>query len=202
MILMRPRFDRPASVPLKICIICGEKLYRGSVSDQCQWHVKRGRECTCGALIRNENISGLCIKCLRATSSIKQRDYDEHIARIKKLVKAQPVGISMQVVGYAAAIFNLKRDDITGHRQFHVFVEARCVVVVILRERQFSYPQIGRTLGGRDHSTIVNLYQKFNQWADANPAMRPAVAKIREALAGVDAAREAARSAMAQEASA
>lgn len=202
MINMRPRFDRPALIPVKICSFCGDQLNRGSVSDQCEWHPKRGRECACGALLQNKNTTGFCIVCLHAKMAMAadsgQRTKAAQIEPIKDQVKARPINISAQVLSYTAKIFNLNVDDITGRRQFQLLVEARCVVTIILRQRKFSYPQIGRVLGGRDHSTIINLHQKFERWSDANPAMHGAVHKIQEALTDVDASRQAARSAMAE----
>lgn len=41
-------------------------------------------------------------------------------------------------------------------------VNARAEVYALLRERGWSYPQIGRLVGGRDHTTIINSVQRFN----------------------------------------
>lgn len=48
-------------------------------------------------------------------------------------------------------------DDICSRDRRMEKVDARRVVAVVLKARGWSYPRIGRLLGGRDHSTIMNL---------------------------------------------
>lgn len=57
--------------------------------------------------------------------------------------------------------FEIEPQNITGKDRHKRFVYARAVVIFILRERNpvvWSFPQIGKLLGGRDHSTILNLW--------------------------------------------
>jgi len=41
-------------------------------------------------------------------------------------------------------------------------VNARAEIYVLLRERKWSYIQIGRLVGGRDHTTIINSVQRYH----------------------------------------
>jgi hypothetical protein len=41
-------------------------------------------------------------------------------------------------------------------------VNARAEIYALLRERGWSYPQIGRLVGGRDHTTIINSVQRYH----------------------------------------
>ena len=41
------------------------------------------------------------------------------------------------------------------------YVRARSLVMLILRNRGFSYPRIGEWLGGRDHSTVINSVKRI-----------------------------------------
>lgn len=50
---------------------------------------------------------------------------------------------------------------VTGQSRARLYVRARGVVAQILHERGWSSPMIGRVLGGRDHSTVLNLLDKF-----------------------------------------
>lgn len=52
--------------------------------------------------------------------------------------------------------------EIVGRARSGPLVAVRAVCCRILRERGMSYPQIGRVLGGRDHSTIINALNKFD----------------------------------------
>lgn len=58
--------------------------------------------------------------------------------------------------------FGISRDDLVSKRRYDQLVRARAFFVWLLRTlgQQYSYPQIGAMLGGRDHSTIINLHRK------------------------------------------
>jgi hypothetical protein len=45
-------------------------------------------------------------------------------------------------------------------------VHARAEIYVLLRARGWSYPQIGRLVGGRDHTTIINSVQRYHARKD------------------------------------
>jgi len=74
-----------------------------------------------------------------------------------------PSGIGPDLaIAIAAELFGMSRNDILCHRRHAPLVRARAFVVWSLRSlgKPVSYPQIGRMLGGRDHSTIINLHEK------------------------------------------
>ena len=47
-------------------------------------------------------------------------------------------------------------EDILGKRKFKHLVVVRRKCIVMLREKGYSTTEIGRIMGGRDHSTIVH----------------------------------------------
>ena len=60
-------------------------------------------------------------------------------------------------IGLIALRHGLTRYDILGHdRRSHV-VAARAEAACYLRDKGRSYPEIGRDLGNRHHTTIMNL---------------------------------------------
>ena len=60
-------------------------------------------------------------------------------------------------IGLIALRHGLTRYDILGHdRRSHV-VRARAEAACFLRGKGRSYPEIGRDLGNRHHTTIMNL---------------------------------------------
>lgn len=69
----------------------------------------------------------------------------------------------------------------SSRRQGAVF--ARAVVVYLARElSNISYEQIGRALGGRDHTTIMHNYRKLELDLRRHPATREAVDHLRRVL--------------------
>lgn len=73
------------------------------------------------------------------------------------------------ILGSVGEQFGLTPDDIRGRTRTAPHVEARAIVATILHERGLSYPAVGRLLGGRDHSTIINLVHKFDIYGARNP---------------------------------
>ncbi len=58
-------------------------------------------------------------------------------------------------------IFGVNRDAIESKSREHYLVLARAFVVKRFRdELAFSFPHIGRLIGGRDHTTAIHLYRK------------------------------------------
>lgn len=51
-------------------------------------------------------------------------------------------------------------EDILGPRKFKPLVAVRRKCIVVLREKGYSTTEIGRIMGGRDHSTICHALQK------------------------------------------
>lgn len=88
-------------------------------------------------------------------------------------------------------VFKISHDDLTGPSRLGHLVRARFAAVLLLREGAQpklngtrSNPQIGRLLGGRDHSTIIWAHQRGRELLLRDPDFAQAVAVVRLILAG------------------
>jgi chromosomal replication initiator protein len=71
----------------------------------------------------------------------------------------------------------------SSRRQAAVF--ARALVVYLARELAgLSYEQIGRALGGRDHTTMMHNYRKIQVDLRRHPTTRESVDQLRQILLG------------------
>jgi chromosomal replication initiator protein len=62
-------------------------------------------------------------------------------------------------------------------------VSARAMIVYLARELAgCSYEQIGQSLGGRDHTTIIHNYRKIDRQRSCYPAIQEAIEELRRAL--------------------
>ncbi len=62
-----------------------------------------------------------------------------------------------EIIKYICALRNIKKDDLIGPRRSQIFVQARHETYHLLKGLgRYSYPEIGRQCGGRDHSTIIH----------------------------------------------
>lgn len=52
--------------------------------------------------------------------------------------------------------------DLIARNNHMTHVNARAEIYVLLRERKWSYIQIGRLVGGRDHTTVINSVQRYH----------------------------------------
>ena len=67
---------------------------------------------------------------------------------------------STRIIQETAEKYQLEVTDITGQSRKPRFVAARQEACYLLRQAGYSYPQIGRFLGDRDHTTIVHGERK------------------------------------------
>ena len=67
------------------------------------------------------------------------------------------------VLGDVAVATGLRMCDILGKSQEPRFVQARKIAVVELRKLGYSYPRIGRILGGRHHTTVMRLARHWKR---------------------------------------
>lgn len=86
--------------------------------------------------------------------------------------------VGTELIHQVAAFFKMTFEDIVGKDRNRLFIDARCVVALIMRERGLSYPQIGRFMK-RDHSTIINLIEKADERIARNPSMLKALEALR-----------------------
>lgn len=70
--------------------------------------------------------------------------------------------IIQNVVNAAANEYGVTADDIFSNRKSKSIADARSACGFILRHRtQMSFPEIGRALGGKHHTTVMYAVRKF-----------------------------------------
>ena len=87
------------------------------------------------------------------------------------------------ILNVAATFFNIPPETLQGKRRDKTSSQARQIAMYLLREElQCSWTQIGRELGGRDHSTILHGYHKISDEANSDHGLRRDLLEIRENL--------------------
>jgi chromosomal replication initiator protein len=95
------------------------------------------------------------------------------------LSKPTPEAILKLVSDY----FNLSLEVLKGNRRDQPIALARQIAMYLIREETSSpLDEIGKLLGGRDHSTILHGYQKIAHEIDSDAKLRHEVIEIREQL--------------------
>lgn len=88
-----------------------------------------------------------------------------------------------QVVGRVAEYFQLKTGDLYGDRRLKSMALPRQIAMYLLRkEVQLPLNEVGRLLGGRDHSTILHGQDKIAKLLPQSEKLRLDVTAIRKSL--------------------
>lgn len=74
------------------------------------------------------------------------------------------------------AYYKVAPEDVLGPRKHQILIDARWVLAKALRAKgRLSYPQIGKIIGGRDHTTIIHACQNFQDRAAYRKEMHSAL---------------------------
>lgn len=76
------------------------------------------------------------------------------------------------LIGHAAAVFGVAVDEIVGRSRKRRVVRPRQAVAWVAREvTSRSFPEIGRLLGNRDHSTVIHAVALVEEYAARDPEL-------------------------------
>lgn len=78
------------------------------------------------------------------------------------------------VKGFTSDLFGAKWESIEGPSRREELVNARSGFAFIMKSRKFTLKEIGSFLGGRDHSSVINLLDRI----DSIPGLRAKVALL------------------------
>jgi len=96
-----------------------------------------------------------------------------------------PAVVTPALILHAVAeYFQVTPDSLKAKNREHKLVLARQIAIYLVRERtNCPLQDIGRLLGGRDHSTILRGYQRIAGLVNSDPAVRNNVSQIAKKLA-------------------
>jgi chromosomal replication initiator protein len=84
-----------------------------------------------------------------------------------------------EIVAAVAQHFKLPQKQLKSQSRRQSIVTARAVAIYLARELAgASYEQIGRALGGRDHTTIIHNYRKIERERSNDPAIQEAIEEL------------------------
>lgn len=90
------------------------------------------------------------------------------------------------VLSLIAEHFGLSVADIIGKKRNKELVYPRHITMYLLREAlDLSFPEIGRELGGRDHTTVMHGYNKVGGDLTSDGRLQHDILKIKERLANL-----------------
>ncbi len=131
-------------------------------------------------------LEGFLIR-ISAYSSLTNREIDLDLVKevLKKLVKhnnKEEVSVE-EIIKVVAGKMNVKIADIKAHNKNKNLVLARQVSMYLARKlTNFSYPDIGQKIGGRDHSTVIYANNKILKSMESNVNFTKMVQEIEDSI--------------------
>ena len=112
----------------------------------------------------------------RRVTQLEQRvERLDQVNRYRMIVPA--VG---ELVDFIADEFSISATEIYARRRLAEPTAARDIVAWLARHLTgYSLPQIGRALGGRDHSTIISAVKRVEEAREKDPAYRRMTDELR-----------------------
>ncbi|XVK07062.1 DnaA/Hda family protein [Maridesulfovibrio sp. FT414] len=94
--------------------------------------------------------------------NMDDRDFEHILSNTEE--KADETLTTEYVIESVATHFNLKPSDLTGSKRHKMIAHARQIAMYLCRELLgISYPALGRTFGGKDHSTVLYSVKKIQE---------------------------------------
>ncbi len=88
-----------------------------------------------------------------------------------------------RIIQIVSQFFELEPSEIIGSRRFKELVYPRQLAMYLLRhELSYSYPQIGKALGGKDHTTIMHGVEKIAKELARNTNIQYDLSQLKERL--------------------
>ncbi|MBI4032727.1 chromosomal replication initiator protein DnaA [Candidatus Berkelbacteria bacterium] len=82
-----------------------------------------------------------------------------------------------------AEFYSLDRVELLGKRRHKELVHPRQITMYLMRsEMSFSYPKIGKALGGKDHTTVMHGVEKITKELVGNEALQRELSLLKERL--------------------
>jgi chromosomal replication initiator protein len=122
-----------------------------------------------------------------AYSSLTGREIDLDLVKevLSNLVKNNKKGeISVEeIIKVIAVKLNIKISDIKAHNKNKNIVFARQIAMYLARKiTNYSFPDIGQKIGGRDHSTVIYAYNKILNGMKSDTKLKNLVQEMEDIL--------------------
>jgi len=103
---------------------------------------------------------------------------------LKKVIQPRSKRIDFQkLTKVVAEFYNLSQKDLLSNSRKKEIVRPRQIAMYLLREEvKYSFPQIGKKFGGKDHTTAIYAYEKIAKDLEKNEDLAEEINLLRERL--------------------
>ena len=130
-------------------------------------------------------LEGILVR-LMASASFYKRDIDLDFARqvLNHIIDNGQPALTIQSIQEAVGRFyNLKQSELKSHRKNKQLVWPRQLAMYLCRQHtDRSFPEIGQSFGGRDHTTVIHSVKKIEKLIDKDPSVAEVLRSIEKTL--------------------
>ncbi|MGC9358428.1 MAG: chromosomal replication initiator protein DnaA [Anaerolineae bacterium] len=102
---------------------------------------------------------------------------------LSDLLPNRPELTAEEIINAVSTYFNLTLEELRSPRRSRRIAQPRQIAMYLIREEtDFSLPQIGAELGGRDHTTILYGYERVRTLMEEDPQLRRDVLALKARL--------------------
>jgi chromosomal replication initiator protein len=123
----------------------------------------------------------------RIIAEFELKQINPDMQRVKELVNSVNVRpkrgalTSKQIIEVVTNFFEIEPKEVMGDSRKKELVVPRQIIMYIMREvASFSFPNIGRELGGRDHTTAMHAYDKIRKMIEKDDKTRDDIELIKQ----------------------
>jgi len=121
-----------------------------------------------------------------AFASLTESEINLNIAKevLKEIISNKSKDISIDAIQKAVAgFFKIKVSDLNSNKKLKIFTLPRQVAMYLSRKlTNLSFPEIGVSFGGKDHSTVIYAVNKIDKQIKSDSFIKEAVNSIKSKL--------------------
>ncbi|RJP57842.1 MAG: chromosomal replication initiator protein DnaA [Deltaproteobacteria bacterium] len=121
-----------------------------------------------------------------AFASLTESEINLNIAKevLKEIISNKNKEVNIDAIQKAVAyFFKIKVSDLTSNKKLKIFTLPRQVAMYLSRKlTSLSFPEIGVSFGGKDHSTVIYAVNKIDKQIESDNSIKEAVNYIKSKL--------------------
>ncbi len=116
--------------------------------------------------------------------SKKTIDLETTKKMLKSILKSPVASVSVSnIMKAVSSFYDINEKDIISSSRKKEIVKPRSVIIYFIRkELEYSFPFIGKKMGGRDHTTVMHSYNKIENELKTNEEIKEEISLIKQSI--------------------
>ena len=114
----------------------------------------------------------------------KKINIENSVNLLSDLISAHEKTISIESIQKkVSSYYNLSLSDMSSSRRSINIARPRQIAMFLCKElTSYSYPEIGRAFGGKDHTTVIHAVKKIESMLKIDPKLKKQFLELKETI--------------------